>query len=181
MRIFKWSVVILLVVVLGAMIHYTLPRHEVVRVVGVTERLETFGINRFFFSAVPGGMSGGESRDVRYIETVRASGGELVFRNEDTGWLWPPFYKFDAADMQARTRDMVSSSDNPRWVRITYYGIRSQIFSIYPNALRIREVDSPDASVVPWTRLVGFAVLIGLAAWVWLTLRRLRERWQPRG
>ncbi len=43
MRAVKWTFIMTLVVILGSVLHYTLPRHEVVRVVGVSERLETLG------------------------------------------------------------------------------------------------------------------------------------------
>lgn len=176
MRIVKWTIVILLVVTVGAVMHYTLPRHEVVRIVGVTERVETLGWNRFFFASTPGGQAEGTLRDVRYIESVRPGGRERVFRNEDTGWIWPPYFKFNAADMQARVRNLVSTQADPEWVAVTYYGIRSQLFSIYPNLLRVRSVAGPDVTIIPWTRIILFTALFALAAWLWFTLRRFNQR-----
>lgn len=172
----KWAIVIIVVGVLGAIMHYSLPRHDVVRVSGVEVRLETFGINRFFFSSPPPGMGRGEARDMRYIETFTPQGRERVFRNEDTGWGWPPYFKFDAADLHARTRNDVSSQDDPRWMAVTYYGFRSLLFSIYPNVIRMQPVDSPDHSVIPWSRIIGFTALFAFGTWLWLTLRRFRER-----
>ncbi len=168
--IIKRTLVISIILILAFFAHYTLPRNEVVRIVGATERLETFGINRFFFSGTPGGMAAGESRDVRYIDTVRPSGEPRVFRNEDTGF-WPPFLKFDAADLQARARDQVSDADDPKWIRVRYYGIRSQLFTIFPNALNIRRVDGPDDTAVPWTRMISFIAILGFGLWLWLRLR----------
>jgi hypothetical protein len=176
MRIAKWIIIGLVVVVLGSVLHYTLPRHDVVRIVGVETRLETFGINRFFYASVPAGMADAESRDVRYVETLRPDGRERIFRNEDTGWGWPPYFKMNSADMQARARDMVSTSDDPRWVRITYYGVRSRMFSIYPNAIRLRPAEGPEESVFPWTRTIGLIGLAVLAFWLWRLLRRFRRR-----
>jgi hypothetical protein len=176
MRIAKWIIIGLVVVVLGSVLHYTLPRHDVVRIVGVETRLETFGINRFFYASVPAGMADAESRDVRYVETLRPDGRERIFRNEDTGWGWPPYFKMNSADMQARARDLVSTSADPRWVRITYYGVRSRMFSIYPNVLRVNPVDDPAATVFPWTRTIGLIGLAVLAFWVWRVLRRFRRR-----
>ena len=176
MRIVKWTLVILLVLTVGSVMHYTLPRHEVVRIVGVETRLESLGWNRFFFASVPAGQADGSTRDVRYIETLRTNGRELVFRNEDTGWIWPPYFKFNASDMQARARNLVSTSAEPVWVAVTYYGLRSQILSIYPNALSVRVVDEPDVTIIPWTRIVAFTTLFALAAWLWFVLRRFNER-----
>ena len=176
MRIVKWTIVILLVLTVGGLMHYTLPRHEVVRVVGVTERVETLGWNRIFFAATPSGQTESGLRDVRYIETVRTSGRELVLRNEDTGWIWPPYFKFNSADMQARVRNLVSTQADPEWVAISFYGIRSQIFSIYPNVLRVRVVEGPEVTIIPWTRIILFTVLFAAGAWLWFTLRRFNER-----
>ncbi len=176
MRTFKTIAIILLVVVLGLFLHYTLPRHETVRIVGATERVEEFGFNRFFFSGIPGGMTPGKARDIRFIETFRPNGRELVFRNEDTGWGWPPYFKFNEADIQAQARNLQSTADSPDWIRVTFYGVRIQLFSIFPNAMRLTPVDSPEDRAIPWTRLFFFAGLIGFAAWLWLTLRRFRER-----
>lgn len=176
MRIVKWTLVILLVVTVGSVLHYTLPRHEVVRIVGVETRLESLGWNRFFFAAAPVGQTEAGARDVRFIETVRTDEREFVLRNEDTGWIWPPYFKFDASDMQARARNLVSTSAEPVWVAVTYYGMRSQIFSIYPNALRVRPVEGPDITIIPWTRIIAFTFLFALAAWLWFTLRRFNER-----
>lgn len=166
----KRTLVITIVVILGLFVHYTLPRNEVVRVVGVTERLETFGINRFFFAGIPGGAESGESRDVRYIETARPDGQLRIFRNEDTNF-WPPFLKFDAADLQARARNYVSTEEDPKWVRVRFYGVRNQLLTIFPNALNMRRVDGPDDTAVPWTRLISFIVIAVFGLWLWLKLR----------
>lgn len=176
MRIVKWTLVILLVVTVGSVLHYTLPRHAVVRIVGVETRLESLGWNRIFYAAIPAGQAEGAARDVRYIESVRPGGRELVFRNEDTGWIWPPYFKLNSADMQARARDLVSTSAEPTWVAVSYYGLRSTILSIYPNVVRLRPVEGPEVTLIPWTRIVAFTLLFALAGWLWFTLRRFNER-----
>lgn len=176
MRIVKfvfWTVLILLV---AGFLHYNLPRHDVVRIVGVETRLETFGINRFFYASAPSGSGESEARDVRYIETIEPDGSERIFRNEDTGWGWPPYFKHDSADMQAKARDNVSTSDDPDWVVITHYGWRNRLLSIYPNAVSMRVVDGPDARVFPWASVVILVLLAGLTGWLWLIWRRFRER-----
>ena len=172
MRAVKWTFIMTLVVILGSVLHYTLPRHEVVRVVGVTERLETLGWNSVFYARRPSGQGEGDARDVRLVETVRPDGRELVFRNEDTGWIWPPHLKFNSADMQARARDQVSTSDDPVWVAVSYYGVRSLVLSIYPNVLQIEPANGPDERLTPWTRVIFFTLLFAGAAWVWFMLSR---------
>ena len=42
-----------------------------------------------------------------------------VFRNEDTGWGWPFYFKFNAADVQAKAKSMEFEK---RLAIITSYG-----------------------------------------------------------
>lgn len=172
MRTLKWTVIVVFTLMVGVSLHYILPRSEVVRIVGVTERMETLGWNRFFYAATPSGQSTSDVRDVRLIQTIRPDGSELIFRNEDTGWIWPPYLKFDSADMHARGMDMASTSDEPVWVVISFYGVRSAFLSIYPNALRISLADGADVRLIPWTRIIVAILLVGGGFWLWFTLHR---------
>ena len=174
MRTFKWIIIIVPLLLVAASLHYILPRHEVVRIIGVTEQMQTLGINRFFYATNPSGEDNASSRDIRLIETMRTNEQTLIFRNEDTGWIWPPYFKFDAADMQARGRDAISDSDTPKWVAASYYGVRSEFFSIYPNVLKIRPVDGPDVTLFPWTRTIFFLALASGVGWLWFTLHKRR-------
>ena len=53
-----------------------------------------------------------QTRDVRYINTVTRSGKARVFRNKDTGWGWPPYFKFDSADQTARVQTIMQNPEN---------------------------------------------------------------------
>jgi hypothetical protein len=143
----------------------------VVRILDAYERRVDLGATSIFWSSAPIGMASGPNRDVRFIDTVRPNGRVRVFRNEDTGWSWPPYFKVNASNLGAEAKELVSTRDNPTWVMITYYGWRSEVFSIFPNAVRIREVDGPEVRVFPW---VNIAILAGLAVLV-LTLWRLGQ------
>jgi hypothetical protein len=63
----------------------------------------------------------------------------MVFRNEDTGWGWPPYFKFNSADLTAQAQAYASAADKP-WVLVKYYGWRIRIFSIFPNAVSLQTV-----------------------------------------
>jgi len=171
---FFWGLVVLLV---GGFLHYTLPRNDVVRIVQTeVRRVEVPPGALFWASSEPSDRST-NTRDVKFISTVFENGRVRVFRNEDTGWGWPPYFKFDSADLQARASDRVSSETEPRWFVVTYYGMRSNLFSIYPNVLTTRPATGPDMGVIPWTRII---VIAGLAA-MFLTCRWLLKRfWRNR-
>ena len=47
----------------------------------------------------------------------------MVYRNEDTGWGWPPYFKFDTKNLQTEAADLISSKEEPQWVILTHYGL----------------------------------------------------------
>ena len=102
-RIIFLSLVILLI---GAFLHYTLPQRDVVRIVNAESILtELDGWNRIFYASADAGASGrATSRDVRFINTVEENGNTRVYRNEDTSVLWPPYFKFDSQDLQTEAQ-----------------------------------------------------------------------------
>ncbi len=179
MTTFKWTIRILLLLIVAAFLHYTLPQRDIVRVAGIyTERQDfsDLGFTRLFWKNTTGSDAAIVSRDVQFIQAVTPRGRPRVYRNQDTGWGWPPYFKFDTANLQTRAADLVSSAEAPRWAVITHYGWRNEVFSIFPNAISIRPVAGPDVRIVPWVNIVILAVLAGLAIWFWTAFRRFKER-----
>lgn len=140
----------LIILVAGSFLHYNLPNTEVVQITGTDVKRQ----DRSSKSESP------QTRDVRYINTVTRSGKVRVFRNEDTGWGWPPYFKFDSADQTALAQKIIQDPDNP-WVRVRYYGWRIQVFSLFPNAVSIKIVDE-DYSHIPVFNIV-FLLLLAIA------------------
>ncbi|MFC7705299.1 DUF1523 family protein [Plastorhodobacter daqingensis] len=168
MRYVKWTLLVLLIAVIGGFLHYTLPQRDIVRIVGIENR-------RIDTSTGTGFVTSDGTRDVRFVLAVRPSGRELVYRNEDTGWGWPPYFKFNSSTLQARAQNYVSTSANPQWVAITHYGWRLELFSMFPNAVRIRPVEGPDVTLVPWGPIVILTILAALMLLVWRLWVRFRE------
>ncbi|MCH5377309.1 MAG: DUF1523 family protein, partial [Planctomycetes bacterium] len=111
---------ILFFVVIAGLFHYVLPQHDVVKITS-TEiiRMDFSGINRIFFAQADSGNTDLTTRDIRLINTTkrktflfgfipRESERVMVYRNEDTGWIWPPYFKFDSSDLQAEASANVS-------------------------------------------------------------------------
>ena len=143
MRYVFWTLLGVVLLLTASVLHYTLPQYDVVRIVNTEVRRVDFGSNSVFWShAGAGDASGTVNRDVFFIEGIRPSGRPIVYRNEDTGWIWPPYFKFDSANLQATSRDLVSTSEAPRWVAVRHYGWRNEWFSIFPNATSVREIVS---------------------------------------
>jgi hypothetical protein len=166
----SWLQIAVLAVLLP-FLHYTLPQHDVVRITGTYNRLTTVGPENSWAYASPdsGTQESTVTRDIRFIEAAFESGKVMVYRNEDTGWIWPPYFKYDSSNLQAEAGNLKSDAANPKWVMVTHYGWRLPILSIYPNAVKVREVSGPDAWVVPWVSALVLAFLI----FVWVMLGRM--------
>ncbi|MEM0949878.1 MAG: DUF1523 family protein [Pseudomonadota bacterium] len=178
MRYVLWTLLGVVLLFTGSVLHYTLPQYDVVRIVNTEVRRVDFGSNSVFWShAGAGDATGTVNRDVFFIEGIRPSGRPIVYRNEDTGWIWPPYFKFDSANLQASARDLVSTAAAPNWVAMRHYGWRNEWFSIFPNATSVREIASPDDKPVNWFNIVFLVLFAGLCAWIvrkWQGFRRSR-------
>lgn len=179
MKYVKWMLAALFWLIVAATFHYTLPQNDIVRVTG-TEiiRKDFSGLSRFFYAQADSGDSEAANRDLRLINTTRANGRVLVYRNEDTGWSWPPYFKFDSSNVQAEASEYVSTIDNPRWIAVRHYGWRNPFLSIYPNAISFRVVEGPDARLgLPWLNIAilgSFAALVLGVRFVWRRFRMAR-------
>jgi len=111
------------------------------------------------------------TRDQMRINTITPDGHERVYRNEDTGWSFPWYLKFDSADVAARAQNLKSTEDDPRWVIVTHYGWRMPYFSWFPNAVDLERAEGPDQELTPWFNIV-FVTVLTLAL---ITLWRLAQ------
>ena len=175
MRYVKWTFLTVIALIVVGFFHYTLPQHDVVRVVGTyQERQDLSDWTRIFWATPDDQSTGLINRDVQFIQAVKANGKEVVYRNEDTGWNWPPYFKFDTANLLARAQDMISTSDNPKWAVVTHYGWRNIYFSSFPNAISIKPVAGPDVTIIPWFNIFFFvflAVILLMLRRMWLQFR----------
>ena len=173
MRKVKWAIWGVLALLLAGFLYYTLPQHDVVRITEVYNRVTTVSwANKYFYASPDTGTAEGkDSRDIRFISAAFADGSVMVYRNEDTGWIWPPYFKYDSSNLQAVASNVKSADAAPKWVLVTRYGVRFPMLSIYPNAIRITEVPGPDYTYFPWLNLVILALLafaVFMARRMWL-------------
>ncbi|WP_299966258.1 DUF1523 family protein [uncultured Roseobacter sp.] len=173
----KWGFIIAVWLLIGSFLHYTLPQVDIVRITDTYERRIDPGENRWFWAQADAGSNpDAMSRDVFFIQTRRVDDDVMVYRNEDTGWGWPPYFKFDTSNLQAEAADMRSTAAAPQYVAIRHYGWRNEFFSIFPNAISVWPVDGPDASKpFPWIKGL---LLLGIGAIfyaIWVRWRRFRQ------
>lgn len=177
MRYAKWSLITAIVLIVFGFFHYTLPQHDIVRVTGTEVIRQDFsGWNRIFYAQPDAGNAEHINRDLRLINAVYPSGKVIVYRNEDTGWHWPPYFKFDTSNLQAEAADLASTKDAPRWAVVTHYGWRVIFWSIYPNAVSLREVTGPDVTVIPWFNIVFLIILALVCLKIYRVIQRFRAR-----
>jgi len=158
----RYVLIAIPLLIVAGFLHWTLPSRDIVRIVGtdVVRRDSGQGADAV-------------SRDLRLINAAEPDGDSRVYRNDDTGWGWPPYFKFDSADLAARADNAISPESDPRWSVVTHYGWRVPFLSWFPNAVAIRPATGPDETLIPWFNIVVVAALAGLALAAWRSLRRL--------
>jgi hypothetical protein len=173
-KIVKIVVPALLGIVLVFFLHKNLPRTAVVQITGTdVKRVDVRAEKQ------KGGQEKGKqdtvarTSDVRYINSVARNGKVKVFRNEDTGWGWPPYFKFDSADLTAEAQAFSISEEKP-WVLVKYYGWRIRIFSMFPNAVSLKKVDK-DYTHIPLFNIFFFIILITLGIFLRSQIKKLIE------
>ena len=182
----KWAVRVVLIGIVWLFLHYVLPQHDIARVT-TTDIMPNFETSfPIFFSQHDSGTVAQPTRSLRLISTVRKrtylfgliQGGDqtMIYRNEDTGWIWPPYFKFDSTDLQSEAIDLKSDADNPKWALVTHYGWRSQLLTIYPNAISIREVAGPDVRIIPWFNIFFFVIVGAGYLFIRALWRQFRQR-----
>ncbi|RCW80020.1 DUF1523 family protein [Paracoccus lutimaris] len=157
---------------------YALPSRQTVRITNTYNRLTEIGANAFFYASPDTGtvQNAQGQRDVRFIDTVRQNNKPYVYRNEDTGWIWPPYFKYDSSNLHAQATDLKSTAAAPQWVNVTSYGWRISWLSIYPNAISVRPVAGPDVRPFNWPAQLILALIGAFLFLIWRMWNQFRER-----
>lgn len=157
--------------------HYTLPQRDIVYISGTEIIRQDFsGFNRIFYGAADSGNDETTvNRDLRLINTSRDNGRIMVYRNEDTGFGWPPYFKLDSSNLQAEAQRATSTSAQPQWFLIKHYGWRNEWLTIYPNAISLTPISGPDAGKpIPWLNIFIIVIFLTIAFAIWVRWRRFR-------
>lgn len=173
----KWALIILAIpafLFAAAMLHYTLPGRDIVQIVGTDVKRMDVGKSSWFWASQDAGTNQTWTRDVRFINAVWPNGKPRVYRNEDTNWNWPPYLKFDSGNLTAEAQALAQQQN--KWVAITHYGWRIELFSIFPNAVNIKRIEGPNVLLIPWFNILFFCTLGFLITMTYLAVKRFKER-----
>lgn len=149
-----------LFVMLFLFFHYNLPRTAVVQISGTDiKRMDkAVDVKDKENGAEKQVQTVSNSEDIRFINSVSRKGKPMVFKNEDTGWGWPPYFKFNSADVTAEAQAFATDKEKP-WVLVKYYGWRFTMFSMFPNVLDLKKVGKTYTHI-PVFNIVFFILLI---------------------
>ena len=175
MKLVKLVFTLALILFTAGVLHYFLPSRDIVQIVGTdVKRMDVDG-KAWFWDKADAGTNSNSTRDVRFISATFPNGNTRVYRNEDTGWSFPPYFKFDSGDLNAAAQSL-SKQDGPQWVAVRHYGWRVKLFSIFPNATSMKKVSGPDALLIPWFNIV-FLSLLAFFVWrIWAFLRGVKQK-----
>lgn len=161
---------VVVVLVLLGFLSFVLPQHRVVHIEG-------FEVKRVDGSVVGAGVAPVPpvtSSDVYYIHTSNPERTEVfVYRNEDTGFGFPWYFKFDSAEVQGRAQ--LLGQNQQQLALVTYYGWRIPVLKQFPNAVNVEAWNSTEE---PWPvfNTVFFVVLVLGVGGVWWKWRRFWQR-----
>ena len=146
-----------IVIAIGAALHYALPQVDVVRLIGTdVKRVDTQ-------ESSTDNESGNSvsTTDVYFVLTETEQGEPRNYRNEDA----IIYGKFDSSNLHTRARSIAQDEDN--LVAVRHYGWRLPIFSMFPNAVKVWQVE-PGYRHLPIFNIVFLTLLaagIGYLAW----------------
>lgn len=164
----------ILFIVGAVLLNYYLPDRDVVQIVGTEVKRIDVESGAPFWDRADIGTIEGATRDVRFINAERANGSTIVYRNEDTGWGFPPYFKFDSGDVTALAQSLAKGEE--QWVAVRHYGWRIKMFSIFPNATSIKRISGPDVLLIPWFNIVFIGLLLALWFFIWRAIRRWKAK-----
>ncbi|WP_104747702.1 DUF1523 family protein [Helicobacter cetorum] len=147
------SILATIFLVLIVCVSYFMPHYKAVVISGVeVKRMDKNGlVNK---SHVPKGPT----RDVYFVQTYASNDKKhvRVFRNEDTRFGFPFYFKFNSADISALAQSLVNQR-----VEVKYYGWRINLLDEFPNVVSIKPLSDENEISKPIFSWILYVLLLG--------------------
>lgn len=155
-RFFKHFFLLLALVfhiILAAAVNFVFPSYSVTHITGVeVKRVDKDG------PITKANPADGPTRDVYYIYTQDPENDKvMVYRNEDTRWGFPFYFKFDSADLQAKAQGFANEKQK---VQVKYYGWRLVMFDEFRNIVSMKEIANDESISLPILSYIFYFILL---------------------
>ncbi|WP_190325262.1 DUF1523 family protein [Helicobacter pylori] len=97
------------------------------------------------------------ARDVYFVQTYDPEDKKsvTVYRNEDTHFSFPFYFKFNSADISALAQSLVNQQ-----VEVQYYGWRINLFNMFPNVIFLKPLKENAEMSKPIFSWILYALLL---------------------
>ncbi|MGN8460439.1 DUF1523 family protein [Helicobacter pylori] len=97
------------------------------------------------------------ARDVYFVQTYdpKDQKSVTVYRNEDTRFGFPFYFKFNSADISALAQSLVNQQ-----VEVQYYGWRINLFNMFPNVIFLKPLKEGTEMSKPVFSWILYALLL---------------------
>ncbi len=97
------------------------------------------------------------ARDVYFVQTYdpKDKKSVTVYRNEDTCFSFPFYFKFNSADISALAQSLVNQQ-----VEVQYYGWRINLFNMFPNVIFLKPLKENAEMSKPVFSWILYALLL---------------------
>ncbi|MBF0784797.1 DUF1523 family protein [Muribacter muris] len=149
-KYFLILVMLSLHIVLVGAVNYAFPSYEATVVTGMeVRRMDKDGL------ISKSNPPDGQVRDVYFLFTESPEEKKvMVYRNEDTGWGLPFYFKFNSADIQAKAQ---AYANEKQLVEIRYYGWRINWLNEFRNIVSIKPLEAGETLSKPWVSYILYA------------------------
>ncbi len=150
MRNVVLSLVTIIFLALMLVVSYCMPHYSTAVISGVeVKRMNEDTPNKTLKSP---------TRDVYFIQTYDPKDKQSVkvYRNEDTRFGFPFYFKFNSADITALAQSLANQQ-----VEIEYYGWRINMLDMFPNTIFIKPLKESAEISKPIFSWILYALLLG--------------------
>ncbi len=157
-KFFKRATLVIIVAIFATLfgvVEYATPHYRVAYVTGVEVK-----------RADPSKKANTQNllKDTYFIYTAEADNPNdvKVYRNEDTLWSFPFYFKFNSADVAGAATNLANAGqgEHRQLAQIKYYGWRIKILSQFPNIISIKTLDKADDVARPILAYVLYVLLL---------------------